>query len=236
MEEDEDFLSLPSSRADKAADIALAALADLVQALMPIPVSSTIGAFLARAKKKRLDDAFETLVKLIESGRLDLRDEPSIEHLIPRAMVYFEAAERGEYHHNLRTLGMLLACMSPADFGGNSIRQAARRIEAMTFEQLEFLVLLNCVFAEKEKEIDHDVYCVIEDHDVVRFEGREYTPPEQRVNSFLADLLSRGLLSVRSGPARVGDIIGGLNYRRTDAFFEIIDAAASTVHDLKRSG
>lgn len=215
-------LPMPTRGALGKAEIASAIVADALAALA-IPGGATASKTLERLLNRRLQQAQDELFDAISRGEYGLLSSPDYENLVPNALTYFEAARRGEYEHNLKVLAALLAGefrVSEADPG--KIRRAARRLEAMSQEELEFLVVLKKVYDKKEKSEGFDGHHLcIEDRDVVDYFGREYKSPETEINSRLIDFISRGLLFIGSNPG----YIGGQYYYKTEAFNEIVAAA-----------
>ncbi|MEQ1951357.1 hypothetical protein [Mesorhizobium sp. CN2-181] len=193
--------------------------------LAAIPFGATVTRAAQSYLERRETQAREILFAAVKEGNIHLLTNPDYEHLIPNIFGYLEAVRRGEYIHNLRILANLFAGELPrpsADPG--KVRRAARRLEAMSSEDLNLLYDINAIFVAKSQAKDFDgFHLFVDDRDIVKYRQRDYVSPEQEINSQLADMVSRGLLYIGSNPGA----FGGQYYYKTEAFEEIMAAARS---------
>lgn len=219
-------LPTPTKGASDVVSFSTALIADALS-LMAIPGAAIASRAIEKWVDYRLENARSILFMAIEDGNLSLLSDPNYESLVPNTLGYFESARRGEYNHNLNVLAKLLIGEFNAQHSDpGKIRRAARRIEAMTLEDLGLLVLLNGFFKTKRASVEFEGYHLcLDDQAIVRQMNREYVSPETALNSQLSDFVSRGLLFVGGEPG----VFGGQFYYKTLAFDEIIAAAESTV-------
>ncbi|WP_327211557.1 hypothetical protein [Rhizobium ruizarguesonis] len=196
-------------------------------ALFSIPGTSLLSKAIETYADKKLREAQDLLFQQVAEGNIRLLQDPNYENLIPNVLGYFEAAQRGEFNHNLKLLARLLIDKSElANTDAGLINRSARRLNSMSLEDLMLLARLKEIFDSKEAEGKHGGhYIFVEDRDIVEVLGREHTAPETKINSQLMDFASRGLLFLGGDP----ETIGGINFYRTEAFAEIISAAVAAV-------
>jgi len=217
-------LPKPTKNVELITSLSLAVISDFLSAVQ-MPGGSTITKVMEIWRQKRIESAQEILFDEVAKGNTELLYDPDYEGLIPNIFSYFECAQRGEFNHNLRVLARLLVGETNLQMANpGKIRRVARRLEAMSLEDLQLLVLLKETFDQKQQSPTYDGYHLfVNDHDVVKSLNRNYVAPETHTNTQLIDFVSRGLLFIGGNPAT----IGGHYYYKTESFEEIVAQATA---------
>ena len=190
-----------------------------------LPGLATLKELMQAVLERKIEHYQKTLIDLVHEHGIDVLSEEQVQFYLPAAYRFFEQVRIGEYDHNLKILGRLIAGELEGGLHGDvgKIGRAARKLEMLTFKQLSFLVMCKRGFelthiSERESTTSG---CLAPVHMIDAFAEREISIDYAQAREQLHELSARGLLTVGSNHKT----IGGHYYYANAAFADIIQAA-----------
>lgn len=194
-----------------------------------LPGLATLKEFMQAMQERKIEHYQKILVDLVHECGISVLSEEQAQFYLPSAYRFFEQVRIGEYDHNLRTLGRLIAGELAAEPCGDvgKIGRAARKLEMLTFEQLNFLAMCKRGFelTHTSKRESTTPGCLDPVHMIDVFGELGISINFSQATEKLHELSVRGLLTVSGNPKT----IGGHYYYVNAAFLEIIQAAEVSV-------
>jgi hypothetical protein len=178
-----------------------------------------------------IDGRFKQAQKIIQEkiaeGNIDLLDDDQYKYLIPNLFHFFESVKNGEEIHNLRIIAEIIfdKLHDPVQ-GAYAARNASRRLQTMSIEELKALVVCYKAFCLCKKEQNYKLfngnYLWVTDKLFAQELGDSTHTGISLANEYLSEFLSRGFLYVNGEPG----VMGTIAYFKTKYFDEIINAAS----------
>jgi hypothetical protein len=184
--------------------------------------ASPIGEALKHAAERRMRKAQEILSKEISDGDIDRLSDEYYEELIPSAYMFFEAAQKGEYVHNLRFIAHAIGRnIRRNTISAGKIGRLASRIQYLEDIKLRTLALLFDSFSGRGGD------CATMAHGrsivVLPRLAEKLNIDEDSCFRILSDLASRGFLTAESN----------ISIDQTRAFYSPTDVLRELANELE---